>query len=51
MYYLFYVSLFFLLSISVKAGLPDKVYGVSLGSWWASSVLKQKQVSVQLIPS
>ncbi|SJL16057.1 uncharacterized protein ARMOST_19572 [Armillaria ostoyae] len=33
MYYLFYVSLFFLLSISVQAGLPDKIYGVNLGSW------------------
>ncbi|KAK0442663.1 glycoside hydrolase family 5 protein [Armillaria borealis] len=33
MYYLFYVSLFFLLFISVQAGMPDKVYGVNLGSW------------------
>ncbi|KAK0482736.1 glycoside hydrolase family 5 protein [Armillaria novae-zelandiae] len=33
MYYLFYVSLFFLLSPLVQAGLPDKVYGVNIGSW------------------
>ncbi|KAK0184955.1 glycoside hydrolase family 5 protein [Armillaria mellea] len=34
MYYLFYVSLFSLLSVSVLgAGIRDKVYGVNLGSW------------------
>ncbi|KAK0207375.1 glycoside hydrolase family 5 protein [Armillaria fumosa] len=33
MNYLSYVLPFFLLSNSVQAGLPDKVYGVNLGSW------------------
>ncbi|KAG7445155.1 glycoside hydrolase family 5 protein [Guyanagaster necrorhizus] len=33
MYYIFYVSLFSFLSISVHARLPSKIYGVNLGSW------------------